>query len=207
MRLPPGVSIRKDACPSHVRVPATAAERNENVRCAVSYAARYPFPSALRRFWERFELSGIRARGWRMPDLLDPRTALETHRANLDPAFALMFGPPLFFPLARISGDQWSIELASAEDAGGMIVSHDVPGPMVLEYPTFVDLLEVYGELLEEGGFERFTEGYLVLGRDDERAKQDARIAAAWPHPVYGDARRFSSNPAEWPAHWIAAAG
>src|SRR5262245_16790797 len=84
-------------------------------------------PADLRRCWERCELSSLRATGWRMPQLLDPALALVIHRQNQD-EFPLLFGPPLLLPLARISGDQWSIELVGDRSPGGTIVSHGVPG-------------------------------------------------------------------------------
>jgi hypothetical protein len=168
--------------------------------------APYALPADLRRFWERFELASLRVRGWQMPELLDPGAALLIHRQNLEEA-PLLFGPPLLFPLARISGDQWSIELASAHCAGGIVVSHGDVGPITVEYPSFLDLVEVYAELLEEGRFESRSEGHATFGREDERQKQELRLAAAWPHPVYGGSREFASRPAEWPAHWLEAAG
>jgi hypothetical protein len=135
--------------------------------------APYALPADLGRFWRRFELASLRVRGWRMPEPLDPGAAREIHRQNLEEA-PLLFGIPLLFPLARISGDQWSIELASAHCAGGMVVSHGDVRPITVEYPSFLDLVEVYAELLHEGRFERRSEGYGTFGREDERQKTGA---------------------------------
>jgi hypothetical protein len=170
--------------------------------------APYSLPLDLHRFWERVEFESLRVSSWSLPERCSPRTALDTHRLNLDPdLFPLQFGPPLLFPIARHSGDQWSIELVSRWCEGGIVFTHGDPGPVRIEYPSFSDLLEVYAELIEERRFTLHDNGYGSLDREEEQARRRARIAAAQPHPVYGCASEIGSNPARWPAHWLESAG
>jgi hypothetical protein len=166
--------------------------------------APYRLPGDLHRFWERVGFRDSSVSGWRLPEPLDARLALDTHRANLEPDVVYLFGPPLLFPIARISGDQWSVELVSEWSEGGTVFSHELEHRV--EYPSLADLVEVYAELLEEGAFE-LRAGRAGLLLEPERAKQERRIGAAWPHPLYGDAREISADPLGWPAHWLAAAG
>ena len=166
--------------------------------------APYRLPADLHRFWERVDFRNSPVSGWRLPEPLDARLALDTQRANLAPGLAYLFGPPLLFPIARISGDQWSVELVSGWSEGGTVFSHE--GEHHIEYPSVSDLVEVYAELLEEGAFDhRGGRAVLLLG--PERAKQEERLSAAWPHPLYGHAREVPADYAGWPAHWLAAAG
>jgi hypothetical protein len=166
--------------------------------------APYRLPSDLHRFWQRVDFWHVPVRGGRLPDPLDAQLALETHRLNLQPEFAHLFGPPLLFPIARISERQWSVELASEWSDGGTVFSHDAEHRV--EYPAFADFVEVYAELVEEGAFEdQGSRRGLLLER--EEAKQEERLRAAWPHPLYGDAREVSHDLYAWPAHWLAAAG
>jgi hypothetical protein len=184
--------------------PASEPESVEEVERAL---APHALPSDLRRFWERVDFSRLPVTGWMLPEPRDPRTALETHRQNLEEA-PLLFGPPLLLPIARISGDQWSIEVVSRWSPGGTVFSQDTGAEELrIEYASFSDLLEVYAELIEEGNFGRRDDGLGSLNRDAELAKQEARLAAALPHQLYGDSREISADPARWPEHWLEAAG
>jgi hypothetical protein len=167
--------------------------------------APYRLPRDLARFWERVDFPNIPVHGTSLASPLDPKWALETHRLNNRPEFANLFGPPLLFPIARICDHQWSIELASEWSEDGTVFSLDAEHE--IEYPAFVDLVEVYGELVEEGAFEPSGPSLHVLLYDPERAKQQERFGDSWPHPLYGDVRQVSHDPAGWPAHWLAAAG
>jgi hypothetical protein len=152
----------------------------------------------------------MRIRGWFLPQPCDPRSALEIHHLNLDPEIFPLYGPPLLFPIARDSGDQWSIELASKWTVGGIVFSQHHFAVLRIEYPSFRDLLDVYADLLEAGHFVRSESGegdYAFLDREDERERQEAKIAAALPHPVYGNAREIGGELTEWPAHWLESAG
>ena len=166
--------------------------------------APYRLPADLDRFWERIDFWDSPVSGWRLPEPLNARVALDTHRANLEDDVEYLFGPPLLFPIARISGDQWSVELGSEWSEGGTVFAHE--GEHRIEYPSFCDLVEVYAELLEERAFE-VRGGRAGLLLEAERAKQEERLSAAWPHPLYGDAREVSADYVGWPAHWLAAAG
>jgi hypothetical protein len=169
--------------------------------------APYALPPDLHRFWERVDFSRLPVTGWTLPEPRDPRTALDTHRQNLEEA-PLLFGPPLLFPIARISGDQWSIELVSRWSPGGTVFSQDTGADAHrIEYASFSNLLEVYAELIEEGSFRRWDNGLGSLNSDAELAKQEARLAAGPPHPLYGDSREVAADPARWPEHWLEAAG
>jgi hypothetical protein len=187
--------------------PLDPASEPESVGEVERALAPYTLPPDLRRFWERVDFSGLRVTGWTLPEPRDPRPALEAHRQNLEEA-PLLFGPPLLFPIARISGDQWSIELVSRWGPGGTVFSQDNgAGELQIEYASFSDLLEVYVELIEEGCFQRRDDGLGSLNRDAELGKQEARLAAAPPHPLYGDSREIAADPARWPEHWLEAAG
>ena len=174
--------------------PAADGEAVADIDAAV---APYAVPVDLRRAWERVDLQSLQVTGWSTPEWCSPRTALAIHRQNLAEA-PLLFGPPLLFPIARISGDQWSIELMSEASPGGTTLSQD-SGAHVwrIEYASFTDLLEVYAELIEEGRFLRWDNGVGSLSLEDERAMQDARL---------GGAREIAAAPAGWPAHWLRAA-
>jgi hypothetical protein len=76
-----------------------------------------------------------------------------------------------------------------------------------IEYASFIDLLEVYAELIQEGRLRRWDNGLGSLKRDAELAKQEARLAAGSPHPLYGGSREIATDPARWPEHWLEAAG
>jgi hypothetical protein len=187
--------------------PLAPASEPESVAEVERALGPYTLPSDLRRFWERVDFSSLRVTGWTLPEPRDPRTALETHRQNLEEA-RLLFGPPLLFPVARISGDQWSIELGSRWGPGGTVFSQDTGADeLQIEYASFSDLLEVYAELIEEGCFQRREDGRASLDTDAELQKQEARLAAAPPHPLYGGSREIAADPARWPEHWLAAAG
>jgi hypothetical protein len=166
--------------------------------------APYRLPLDLHRLWERVVFSRLSVSGWRLANPLDPEWALSTHRMNNEPEFAGLFGPPLLFPIARISGDQWSVELASEWSEGGPVFTHEAGHR--IEYPAFVDLVEVYAELVEGRAFEVFGEHHSLL-LEPEQEKQEARFRETWPHPLYGDAREVSTDPVGWPVHWLAAAG
>ena len=168
--------------------------------------APYRLPLDLRRFWERVVFSKLSISGWRLANLCDPADALATHRMNNEPEFAGLFGPPLLFPIAQISGEQWSVELASEWSEGGPVFSYEIAPAHRIEYPAFVDLVEVYAELVEGRAFEVFGEHHSLL-LEPEQEKQEARFRETWPHPLYGDAREVSTDPVGWPAHWLAAAG
>ena len=171
--------------------------------------APYSLPRELRRFWERVRFSSLRVRGGTLPEPIDPRTAIETYRINLEPDIFPFYGPPLLFPIARISGDQWSVELGTRWSDGGIVLSH-ADGALRLEYPSLTDLLDVYAELLEEGRYvrrETVDGAYGSLNRDDELEKQRGRFDAMLPHPLYGNGREIGRDPAEWPAHWLESPG
>jgi hypothetical protein len=168
--------------------------------------APYSLPQDLRRFWERIEPSGLRVRGYSLPEPCGPRGALDTYRLNRDPAFLPFYGPPLLLPIARISGDQWSVELVSAWGTGGTLFSHDGE-TMRIEYPSFTDLIDVYAELIEEDRFVRWDNGYGSVSREDEQERRQARLTASVAHPQYGETREFGGDPAGWPAHWLESAG
>jgi hypothetical protein len=168
--------------------------------------APYALPHDLRRFWERVDPSSLRVHGHMLPEPRGPYAALETHRQNRDPAFLPFYGPPLLFPFARISADQWSVELMSDWSTGGTVFSHDGESIRV-EYPSLSDLLEVYAELLEEGRFVRRKTGYGSLDRDAEQERRQARLTAATLDPHYRDVRMFGLDPAGWPPHWLESAG
>jgi hypothetical protein len=166
-------------------------------------------PRDLRRFWERVQFSSLRARGYSLPQPCDPRGALDVHHLNLDPEIFPLYGPPLLFPIARISGDQWSIELASEWTAGGIVFSHG-DFEMRIEYPSFNDLIDVYADLLEAGHFVRQENGegsYAWLHREDEQQRRQAKLTATLPHVLYGDTREIGREPRDWPVHWLASAG
>jgi hypothetical protein len=74
-------------------------------------------------------------------------------------------------------------------------------------YASFGDLLEVYAELIEEGCFQRGDDGLGSVNRDAELGKQEARLAAAPPHPLYGDSREIAADPARWPEHGLESTG
>jgi hypothetical protein len=127
--------------------PLAPASEPESVGEVERPLAPYTLPPDLRRFWDRVDFSGLRVTGWTLPEPRDPRPALEAHRQNLEEA-QLLFGPPLLFPIARISGDQWSIELVSRWGPGGTVFSQDTGADeRQIEYASFNDLLEVYVEL------------------------------------------------------------
>jgi hypothetical protein len=140
-----------------------------------------------------------------MPEQCDPRSALETHRLNLEPEFDGLFGPPLLFPIARVSESQWSIELMSRSNAGGVVFSNEFDH-VFIEYPSFTDLVEVYAELIEEGRFTQWDNGRGSLSLEDERERQDARIQAAGLEGLYGDRREIDLDQSAWPAHWLESA-
>jgi hypothetical protein len=164
--------------------------------------APWALPGDLQRFWHRVDTERLPVSSWRMPRLAGPAQALATHSQNRDEA-GLLFGPPLLFPIARSSGDQWSIELASEWGPGGTVFSHE-DGSRI-EYPSFTDLVAVYAELVEEGDFVRGAEGRADLALAGERRKQAERLPPELP--LYGRERAFSAERAAWPAHWLAAAG
>jgi hypothetical protein len=160
--------------------------------------APYAVPVDLRRAWERVDLQSLQVTGWSTPEWCSPRTALAIHRQNLAEA-PLLFGPPLLFPIARISGDQWSVELLSDTSPGGTILSQDSgAAAWCVEYASFTDLLEVYAELIADGSFQRWDNGLASFSRECERTKQDARLRSA---------RDIPAAPTGWPPHWLAAAG
>jgi hypothetical protein len=174
--------------------PAAAGDAVAEIDAAV---APYAVPPDLRRTWEVVDLQSLQVTGWSTPEWCSPRTALATHRQNLAEA-PLLFGPPLLFPIARISGDQWSVELVSDAGPGGMILSQDSgAGAWHVEYASFRDLLEVYAELIADGSFRR-RDGLASLSREAERTKQGARLGAE---------RDIPADPTGWPAHWLVAAG
>ena len=136
--------------------------------------------------------------GWTLPQPCSARIALATHGQNLSEV-PLLFGPPLLFPIARSSGDQWSIELGSRSHPGGTVLSQPAGADTWrIEYASFTDLLEVYAELLEEGRFERWDNGRGSFTLEDERAKQEQRLDGA---------REIGAMPEQWPAYWLEAAG
>jgi hypothetical protein len=187
-------------------VPAADASSLDALERAI---APNSLPPDLRRFWERVEFSSMRARGYSLPEPCDPRGALDVNHLNLDPEVFPLYGPPLLFPIARTSGDQWSIELASEWTAGGIVFSHD-DFTMRIEYPSFSDLIDVYADLLEAGQFVRQENGeglYAWLHREGEQERQQAKIAATLPHVLYGDRHEIGREPSDWPAHWLASAG
>lgn len=167
----------------------------------------YGFPDDVARFWQRVAVDdeGFPIAGWRMGWLTAPASALETYRLNLDPQFAMVFGPPLLFPIARHSETQWSVELRSEWTPGGAVFSHD--DDMRVEYGSFAEMIDVYAELVEEGEFERGYEDRGRLSLDGERRKQQERSGATALRALYGDALRVSVDPVGWPAHWLASAG
>jgi hypothetical protein len=206
------VSVRIDAAIDRLDealqaagVPGLEASADAEALVEIAEAvAPYRLPADLHRFWERVEFWNSPVSGWRLPEPLNARLALDAHRASLRPDLAYLLGPPVLFPIALISGDQWSVELVSEWSEGGTVFSHEVE--YRIEYPSFSDLVEVYAELLEEGAFEVLG-GRAGLLLEPERAKQEERLSAAWPHPLYGDAREVSADYVGWPAHWLAAAG
>jgi hypothetical protein len=167
-------------------------------------AALAPFalPADLRRFWERVDFRELWPIGdCDVPQTCNPDDALGKHQMNLE-EFPGLFGPPILFPIATKSEDQWSIELESSAGPGGLVVSHEF-GPIVVQYPSFVDLVEVCTELLDEDKIVKAHDRYTVtLVRDAVREKREARLEAAGI-----DRREFSGDPGDWPAHWRAAAG
>ena len=160
--------------------------------------APWALPGDLRRFWQRVEADSFPVSGWRMGTLAAPAVALSTHRLNLEPGFALLYGPPLLFPIARHSETQWSIELASEWGAGGAVFSHD--DGHRLEYASFGELIEVYAELIEEREFVLLDAGRASLTLAGERSKQQRRLGAR-------PQRAYPADPSGWPAHWLASAG
>ncbi len=174
-----------------VLAPASDANAVAEIDAAVS---PYALPIDLRRVWERVDLQSLHVTDWSIPEWCSPRVALATHVQNLAEA-PLLFGPPLLFPIARISGDQWSIELVSEANPGGTILAQDSGAhAWRIEYASFTELLDVYAELIAEGSFRRWDNGLASLRREDERAKQDARL---------GGAREIAADPSGWPAHWL----
>jgi hypothetical protein len=160
--------------------------------------APFALPADLAHVWERCDFSSLTVSGWTLPQPCSAAIALLTHRQNLSEV-PLLFGPPLLFPIARSSGDQWSIELASRWSAGGAVVSQPTGmDAWRIEYATFTELLEVYAELLEEGRFERWDNGRGSFSLEDERAKQEQRLEGA---------REIGAAHEQWPAHWLEAAG
>lgn len=167
----------------------------------------YELPPDVARFWQRFSVENERfpVWGWRMGWLTAPSSALEVYRLNLGPDFAMVFGPPLLFPIARHSETQWSVELRTEWGAGGAVFSHDAD--MRVEYGSFAEMIDVYAELVEEREFERGHDGRAILSLDGERRKQRERSSAAALRPLYGNELRVSVDPVGWPAHWLASAG
>jgi hypothetical protein len=152
------------------------------------------------------EPDGFPVCGWRITPFLPAAAALDAHRQNFEPAPAYVFGPPLRFPIARLSETQWSIELATPWDPGGTVFSHDLE--VEIEYASFAHLLDTYAELLETGAFTANPGGWATLSRDAERREQERRLPPDRSHGLYGRARRFpAADPALWPEHWRAAAG
>jgi enamine deaminase RidA (YjgF/YER057c/UK114 family) len=166
----------------------------------------YALPNDVARFWERvyLEQDDFPVSGWRMGSLTPPRSALEVHHLNLEPDFALVFGPPLLFPIARHAETQWSVELRSQWSVGGGIFSHD--DDIRVEYPTFADLVDVYAELVKEGAYLP-DEHRPALLREEEQQKQLGRLDDLALRRMYGPSPRVSVNPSGWPTHWLASAG
>jgi hypothetical protein len=155
-------------------------------------------PADLARFWERCDFSSLTVTGWTLPEPCTAQNALATHRQNLSEV-PLLFGPPLLFPVARSSGDQWSIELGSRWSPGGTVVSQPTgTDTWRIEYASFTDLLDVYAELLEEGRFKRWDNGLGSFTLEDERARQEQRLDGA---------REIGAAREQWPAHWLEMAG
>ena len=165
--------------------------------------APYSLPPDLRRFWERVDFPSLRVHGWSLPEPCDPRGALAVYRGNQEPGYFPLGGPPLLFPFAAVSGDQWSVELASSWGPGGCVVSQPT-GELRVAYPSFADLLEAYAELLEEGRFQR-DGAYGAFPHEAERELQEARLRAL--DPLFGDPHSIGEDPTTWPAHWLESAG
>jgi hypothetical protein len=170
--------------------------------------APWTLPVDLERFWRRVDVEHdyFNVTSWTMAGLVDPASALSTHRSNLEPAIALLFGPPLLFPIARHAESQWSVELETGSTPGGTLFSHaDVIG---VEYPSFAHVIDVYAEMIEAGEFETTGDGRrALLSHEGEQRRREERLRVAGPHPVYGAGRALPDGPAGWPEHWLAAAG
>ena len=160
----------------------------------------FTLPHDLHRFWERVDVASVAVAF--TPVLFDSGSALETHRQNLEPAFRLVFGPPLLFPISVDHTYQRSVELSDDSGPGGTVFDHD--DAIRIEYATFADLVETWAELIEAGRFIRF-DGHGVV--DDPSVEREHHLRASRPHPRYGDLEGFPADPAGWPAHWLAAAG
>jgi hypothetical protein len=85
----------------------------------------YALPDDVARFWQRVAVDDERfaLAGGRTGTLATPDWVLEAYRLNLDPQYAMVFGPPLLFPIARHSETQWSVELRSGWGPGGAVFS------------------------------------------------------------------------------------
>lgn len=168
--------------------------------------APYLLPSALHRFWERVDPGSLAVTTF--PELLSPATALQLHQASGEIGASVpQTPPPTFFVIGYSSHVHRSIELASGWDEGGTIIRwawyEDV---FRIAYRGLVDLIEVLAELISDDRLER-GEGFVLLHEDVEEEKQPARLAAAGPHPLYGDTREIPQDLASWPVHWLEASG
>lgn len=186
--------------------PLEPAANTDALAVIVESISPYALPDDVARFWERVQVEqdDFPVSGSRMGSLSPPAVALDTYHLNLEPEFAMVFGPPLLFPIARHAETQWSVELRSQWAAGGVVVSH--LDDMEVEYPTFADLLDVYAELVEEGAYLPDEDRPALLGEDEQR-KQRGRLDDPALRSTYGPSLRVSVDPSGWPAHWLASAG
>lgn len=184
--------------------PPVGTEVLDEIEAAVS---PYALPGDLRGFWERLDPTSIKVATF--PDLTSPSFALSSHRSHLEPGAFPFLGPPVLFPIAYSSHEFRSIELTSPWNDGGTVFewANDDPSPFRIEYRSLTDLIEVLAELIEEGVFERFESGYAHVDLQAEQDKRSARLDAAGPHPLYGEARELTNDLMHWPAHWLDAAG
>jgi hypothetical protein len=115
--------------------------------------------------------------------------------------------PPNFLVIGYESHVHRSIELTSRWSDGGTILRWEwTVDSFAIAYRSLAGLVEVAAEIVSEGDLERI--GKLMYVREEtERPKQLARLEAAGPHPLYGDATEIAGDLRSWPPHWLEASG
>ena len=178
------------------------------IAAIVEHVAPYVLPAELRRFWERVDADRIAV--FTFPMLRGPAHTLEILSWLRESEAPLPIGfPPLLLPVDYASQCYCVIELGSEWSDGGVILEWEMDAHSLVAH-SLADRIDLLGELLAAGHFERMGDGSDGEVSIDHRVEQELRIAhldASGPHPLYGDQRALPTDLTSWPAHWLTASG
>jgi hypothetical protein len=183
--------------------PGLSAPRDSSSLEGIAEAvAPFELPPDVRRFWERVDPTSISVSSY--PMLVDPHTALEIRRADIDAGASL---PLLLLPIAYSSHVHDSVELVSEWAVGGTVFrwAWDEEA-FQIAYRSIVDLIDVIRELVEEGALER-GEGWAHLSSEAEEEKRLGRLRTADRIAAYRETAEIPMRIEAWPEHWLAANG